>query len=143
MVATERQVLSGRLLELLEPPAEGLLADYFDLEGPFAADTFDTFEVTHPDQVLASDLLAVTMLDVRIRPLALRQILGRSAQELSNGLRLLPTDLDLWEASDDQLAELDRLDDLLRRPCHPGLGPVVASKLLSRKRPRLAPIPFS
>jgi Family of unknown function (DUF6308) len=45
----------------------------------------------------------------------------------------------LWEASDTQLAAVDRLWDLLTRGPD-GVGPARASKLLARKRPRLVPV---
>jgi hypothetical protein len=46
--------------------------------------------------------------------------------------------LDLWEASDEELATVDPLWDALLRM--PGIGTATASKLLARKRPRLCPV---
>lgn len=122
----------------LQPPAEGLLAAYYDKAGPFAGDTFDRFGLNDPDKVGADDLLAVSMLDVPIKPLALRRLLGDRADQVTEAMAALPRSLDLWDAGNAVLDAVDIADDLLRT--FDGMGPVVASKLLSRKRPRLVPV---
>lgn len=127
-----------RLRAAVEPPAEGLLATYFDPAGPFAGATFDRFGENAPGQVGSEDLLAVSMLDVPIKPLALRRLLGDERDEAGRALAVLPVHVDLWDADDGLLDAVDAADDLFRG--FEGIGPVVASKLLSRKRPRLVPV---
>lgn len=127
-----------RLREAVEPPAEGLLGEYFDPAGRFAGATFDRFGHNDPREVCGDDLLAVSMLDVPIKPLALRRLLGERAGEVSAALAVLPVDVDLWDADAAVLDAADAADHLLRG--FDGMGPVVASKLLSRKRPRLVPV---
>lgn len=46
------------------------------------------------------------MLDVPIKPLALRRLLGDRAGEVSAALRPLPVDIDLWDADDAVLTPL-------------------------------------
>lgn len=127
-----------RLRHALRPPAEELLAEYFDREGTFAGETFDRFGTNDPCQLGPDDLLAVSKLDVSIKPLGLRRMLGHEADAISRALSQLPTNIDLWAADKPTLNAADTADDLLRR--FEGVGPVVASKLLSRKRPRLTPV---
>lgn len=126
------------LREALAPPAEGLLTEYFNPAGRFAGTTFDHFGRNDPCEVGGEDLLAVSMLDVPIKPLALRRLLGDRARDVSAALAALPAAVDLWEAEEAVLDAVDAADDLLRT--FDGIGPVVASKLLSRKRPRLVPV---
>ena len=57
---------------------------------------------------------------------------------VSGLLSAIPSDVDLWEASDEDLTAVDPLWDALLQM--PGVGTATASKLLARKRPRLRPI---
>ncbi|WP_010118939.1 DUF6308 family protein [Corynebacterium nuruki] len=57
--------------------------------------------------------------------------------EVSRLLAQLPTDVDLVDATDEDLATADRLWREIRRK---GLGPTRVSKLMARKRPRLCPV---
>lgn len=59
------------------------------------------------------------------------------AVEVGRLLAELPTDVDLVDATDEDLAVTDRLWREIRRK---GLGPTRVSKLLARKRPRLCPV---
>lgn len=130
--------LRERLREVLDPPADQLLDQYYNPHGPFAGASFDTFGENDPDRVDSDDLLAVSMLDIRIRPRTLRQLLGPSQERAAQLLVRLPTDVDLWNATDDDHAAIDEADRWLRGL--DGFGPVAASKLLARKRPRLVPV---
>ncbi|MBM7086816.1 DUF6308 family protein [Micromonospora humidisoli] len=119
------------------PGIDGLVAAYFSPEGPFAGTSFDLVGENPPDLLTLDDLLATTLLDISWRPLAIRALLA-GGDHVSAALTAIPADLDLWNADPDTLqaaTALHRwLDDL------PGVGPVTASKLLARKRPRLVPI---
>jgi hypothetical protein len=94
--------------------------------------------------VTADDLVAVALLNVRIRPRVAVGLLIEQSDRLTELLRQIPTDLDLRDAEDEVLAAsapLCRAWRLLREG--PGDKPadrwVTAGKLLARKRPRLVP----
>jgi hypothetical protein len=94
--------------------------------------------------VTAEDLVAVNLLNVRIRPRVAVQLLVEQSDRISELLRQVPVDLDLRDADDEVLEEkapLCRTWRLLREG--PGDKPanrwVTAGKLLARKRPRLVP----
>jgi hypothetical protein len=130
--------LRKRLREVLDPPADQLLDQYYDPHGRFAGANFDTLGVNELDRVGPDDLLAVSMLDIRIRPRALQRLLGPGQEQIAQLLTRLPTEVDLWDATEDDHAAIDTADRWLRRL--DGFGPVAASKLLARKRPRLVPV---
>ncbi len=81
----------------------------------------------------ADDLLAVSLLDIDWRPGAVRQLPGTGAQKISEMLAAISTRIDLWGASDADLATVDPLwDALLDMPgvgtatgtnCSPANGP--------------------
>jgi hypothetical protein len=131
-------VMRDRIRELLAVPGIGkLIAAYFDPGGPFAGTTFDLLGDNPPGELRRDDLLATTLLDISWRPPAVRALLADSGP-IAAELAAIPADLDLWLADDAILQaatalhkRLDKLD---------GVGPVIASKLLARKRPRLVPI---
>ena len=52
----------------------------------------------------ADDLLAVSLLDITWRPEAVRQLLGSQSGPVSAMLATIPGDLDLWAASDAEVA---------------------------------------
>lgn len=60
----------------LDLHAAALVKAYFDPVGPFAGATFDTLGDNEPDHVGADDLLAVTLLDVKVPAL----VVSTSAQ---------------------------------------------------------------
>jgi len=88
--------------------------------------------------VTADDLLAVSLLDIAWQPGAIRELLGTAAGKVSGLLSAIRSDVDLWDATDEHLAPVDPLWDLLLRTT--GVGTATASKLLARKRPRLCPV---
>ena len=117
-----------------------LVNSYFDeeLKTDFAGHLFDTLSDNPPEEVVASDLVAVSLLDVNFGAKATDSLLNKGL--LNSHLRIenLPTDLDLWNTTTDQTDKLYAARDALKD--FDGVGPVKASKLLARKRPRLAPI---
>ena len=133
--------LVARIEAVIEPPADQLLVRFFDPEGPFAATTFDDLPNNPRDRVTAEDLLATTLLDMRYRPRAVRAILDEQADHLSGLLAAVPDDVDLWSATDEDMAAATSLWQVLRSggPLS-GIGPTTTSKLMARKRPRLIPI---
>ena len=103
----------------------------------FAGRLFDSLPENPPDQVVASDLVAVALLDVGFGARATDELLNAGCLNPYLALDRLPVDVDLWMA-------LDRVDHLYGaygalKNLH-NVGPTKASKLLARKRPRLAPI---
>jgi Family of unknown function (DUF6308) len=127
--------LRARIRAIVAPPAEQLLVAYFDPTKTFDGGMFDTLPDNPRDSFSASDLLALAMLDVAPSPIAVRALLK---PDFSRHLADLRDDVDLWDATDDDLAPAYELwvelTDLFQ------VGPTRASKLLARKRPRLIPI---
>lgn len=129
---------AGRLRETLAAPGLGqAMAAYFDPAEGFAGMSFCTLGHNPPGAVTADDLLAVSLLDIAWRPEAVRQLLGPQGAPVAGLLGAIPAGVDLWAASDAELATVDPLWDALLGM--PGVGNATASKLLARKRPRLCP----
>ena len=78
----------------------------------------------------------MALLDITWRPQVVRILLGSDGQRLSAILAAIPQDTNLWDAGDDTLARIDVLWDALT--AIEGIGTASATKLLARKRPRLA-----
>jgi hypothetical protein len=104
----------------------------------FAGMTFSSLGRNPPDEIIADDLLAVTLLDITWRPEVVRILLGSQHRELSTMLAGIPSDLDLWDADDQVCRDIDVLWGAL--VAIDGIGTASATKLLARKRPRLCPI---
>ena len=119
--------------------ANALVAAYFDHDNGFAADTFDALAENDPARITADDLLAVTLLDVRVPPTAVRAWLGPQSDRISELLGSIDAQADLWD--DDVAASIETAGELWRLLQEQnGIGWVTAGKLLARKRPRLIPI---
>lgn len=136
-MATDRG-LESRILEVVKVPADQLLTSFFDPAGPFAGSTFDDLPENPRDEFCPSDLLAASLLDVRFGPQAVRTLLAPGPNSFSRYLEDIPDDLDLWNATEDDLSPAAALWKAVRSL--PGVGPTRTSKLLARKRPRLIPI---
>jgi hypothetical protein len=113
------------------------IATYFS-EPEFAGMTFSDLGRNPPDEIIADDLLAVSLLDIIWRPQAVRVLLGSNQRQLSDLLAAIPRATDLWDASSDAIRPIDALWDALT--AIDGVGAASATKLLARKRPRLCPI---
>lgn len=124
--------------DIATPRLSELLAAYYDPAGGFAGVTFDSLGANPPNEITRDDLLAVTLLDVRWSPSAVRRLLGEDGTQATILLVGINSVMNLWEASDDTLAAIEPMWDLLTS--YPGVGETHASKLLARKRPRLVPI---
>jgi hypothetical protein len=130
--------VGARIDDALAEPAGELVNDYFDREGPFAADTFETLGDNPPTEISLDDLLALTTLGVQLKPPALRKLLGEDHEVVHRRLRQVPSDVDLWDASDEMLRSAAEFWGFLR--ALPGVDWVIAGKLGARKRPRLIPV---
>ncbi len=123
---------------LLVPGAVELVSAYYDDDGPFAGATFERLGQNDPRSIGTDDLLALTLLDVAVRPRGVRQVLGPEATFLATALQGLGGDAPLWEADDLLLSKASDLWRRLRRI--DSIDAVTAGKLLARKRPQLIPI---
>ena len=130
--------VGARIDDALAEPAGGLVSEYFDRAGPFAADTFEMLGVNSRMEISHDDLLALTTLDVQLKPQALRKLLTDQSAEARHRLLGVPSDVDLLDASDDILRAAEDFWDFLRTL--PGVDWVIAGKLCARKRPRLIPV---
>ncbi len=74
----------------------------------FAGLSFTCLGSNPRDEVTADDLLAVSLLDIAWRPDAVRQLLGAGAGVVSGMLGAISSDIDLWDASDADLASSRR-----------------------------------
>jgi hypothetical protein len=114
-------------------------SDYFGTG--FAGRTFDDLAPNPSDEWTATDLVAVSLLDVRVRPSGVRALLGARKRDFDSLLRQVNRQVALWDDSDDFEDVLHSAESLQRELRElPGLGRVTASKLMARKRPRLIPI---
>lgn len=99
-------------------------------------------------QVTAEDLLAVSMLSVRVIRYYALDVLVYQAREVSSLLAQIPVDVTLADAGADKLiagsgpaSGLWTLLHDIKPPLEKSrLGPVAAGKLLARKRPQLIPV---
>jgi len=100
------------------------------------------------DQFTAEDLLAVTMLSVRIEGYHALEILRYRTDELNGLLAQIPRNVDLQDpeagvhiAKGGPAWRLwAAICDIEPRPERNRIGPVAAGKLLARKRPNLLPV---
>jgi hypothetical protein len=126
---------------LTTPGIDKLVAAYFEPDGKFAGSDFDLLGHNPHNEVTRDDLLAVTLLDIAWKPLAVRHLLGRDAELLASLLETIDPETDLWADNLGALTAAGVMWNYLQAGRRlPGVGPVVASKLLARKRPRLVPI---
>lgn len=133
--------LVTRIESLLTPETGRLLETFFHADSVFAGTTFDHLADNPRDHFTTSDLIAVSLLDMRFTPRAVRALLEEQSNDLSDQLSQVRSDVDLWAASDHDLAAATTLWRTLRAGgALKGVGPTTTSKLLARKRPRLVPI---
>jgi len=144
--------LPKALQDASDDSAEELVRGYFRLDQSrsggvaFTGSQFDIWAGggDKPDvanRFTDADINAVAMLSVEIPPRAVIEVLQRRAGALSSLLELIPTDVDLHDATSELIGpassawklweELDAVRDI---------GPTTVSKLCARKRPRLLPV---
>jgi hypothetical protein len=76
-VSEEVRAAKIRVEQDVSTPGLGqLLAVYYDPAGRFAGATFDTLGANPPNKITLDGLLAVTLLDERWTPAAVRRLLG-------------------------------------------------------------------
>jgi hypothetical protein len=124
--------------DLAAPGLAELVTAYFDPAGPFAGRSFDQIGNNPANRITCDDLLAVSLLDIRWDPRAVRELLEGNTARVTSYLARIGTGTALWEATDGELRAADELWPVL---CGlPGVQDAVASKLLARKRPQMTPI---
>ena len=126
--------------------AQHRLARFYDIDGDYAGTSFTLLGPIDTMDIGPTDLLAVTLLSVRIRPGAARRILdrGNTRDTLLRKLRDLP-DCDLANAGSATLTAMEALYEAVKQALsadtvkNPNAW-VTASKLCARKRPDLFPV---
>jgi hypothetical protein len=139
---SEVQGCLRRLTEAIaDPIAASLLAAFYDPDTNYAGYSFVCPMMVENDTIEPDDLLAITALDVRFRPRALRRLRDTSSEKYRGtiaALEAVPKSLPIAESSDRELdnayAFRCALDDLV------GGQRVAVQKLSARKRPHLIPI---
>lgn len=124
------------------PEAPSRVRRYYDPDGNYAGSTFLDLP-QEPFTVSATDLFAVSLLDVRPTPRAARRLLSpgpcRTAVHAALSSPALPSDADLETAGPDTWAAAEALYGALRVAL--GVNPwVTTSKLCARKRPGFFPV---
>lgn len=134
---------SDRLRQRLNAPAAvDHLKRYFG--GEYSGAWFETFagggdQPGVANRFTSDDLVAVTMLGVKVKGWGAIQLLDTRATEFADLLAELPDpEVDLHTTGDAELEPLWALHDALDSVT--SVQHVVRSKLLARKRPRLVPV---
>jgi Family of unknown function (DUF6308) len=119
---------------------------FYDTDGDYAGASFAQLGPIDPMDITPTDLLATTLLSVRIRPGAMRRMLdgGSTRDTLLRKLRDLP-DCDLANAGSPALTAMKELYEAVKQALSADTVTkpnawVTASKLCARKRPDLFPV---
>lgn len=141
----------GRVLEAFGDGSERAIdavEKYFDPAGTYAGATFLKVQPNDPFAIGAADLWAVTTLSMKVPPAAGRALLnpGPLYDTVRRGLRLLPENVELANATPPVLQEMERTYSAIRLQLPSPTGAattnqwVLASKVMARKRPLLFPV---
>ena len=125
------------------------VAAYYQRESNYAGATYLDLGPSDPYAITSGDLLAVTLLSVKLEPQAVRLLLETTAT--NRALRhlltedVLPLDADLAMAAEDTLLAMLSLHEATKLALSPsrvknGNRWVTASKVCARKRPDLFPV---
>lgn len=149
---TVKQSVLDRAVELTlkvldDPRTPNRVAQYYDPETDNAGHSFLSLKPNTPNQITPTDLMAITMLNIRQLPAsAIRRILDHPEhrEHLTTTLQNLP-DARLEETTPEHFYLMGRFYDTLK-PLLSGAKSktsnkwVTASKLAARKRPDLFPV---
>ncbi len=149
------QNVLAKMDDLLEEPARELVRVFYEREAAhsytnkadFIGELFTELgSDTNTNSFEAEDLLAVHMMGMTFKPTATDALLseGPERSEVSGLLAKIPSNVDIWDASDfgaanDLWYRLAR-EKREKKKLYPGINWVTAGKLLARKRPRLVPV---
>jgi len=129
--------------------ALALLERYYDAplddERGFTGSAFDTWEpsgtrAASADVFTADDLVAVSLLSVRLTGRAAHELLVRRRDHFSALLAEVGPDRDLVDVEEEISTARPASRLLSALKSLPGVGTTTATKLLARKRPRLRPV---
>lgn len=96
--------------------------EFYATDSTFAGHTFDSLGSNPPDSITLEDLLAVTLLDVRWKPLAVRALLGDLTATVKDLLSAIDDTTTLWDDQGGQeLTKANRLWKVIDNL--PGVGP--------------------
>jgi hypothetical protein len=140
-----RPIPVATLNQYLDHRAVGLLRTYFST-GTFTGGRFERFagggdRADVANVITAEDIVAVSMLGVRIPGAPALAMLEELQPAISALLTQIPLGVDLWDAAEETVnadAAAKKLWTLLVGL--PGIEWVTAGKLMARKRPRLIPV---
>jgi len=138
--------LEGDVWKFLDEVGVQLVKTYFDPNSGFSGSEFETLAgggdaLGQRNVFTADDLVAVTLLEMTVPGEAALALLHRRAPEFNALLSDIPADVELWDATDEQVGPESAAASLwqLLMGFHK-MGWVTTSKLLARKRPRLLPV---
>jgi len=103
------------IANLAVPRLRDAVALYFDPAQPFAGQTFDSLGDNPSGKIVSDDLLAVTLLDVRWTPLAVRRILSDQAAKIRKLLDMIDDKTEIW--APDGREQLDAAEPLWELLC--------------------------
>jgi hypothetical protein len=131
----------GKALDLLEKYYE----PEFESKDAYTGSVFDNWDSSGTrqgdlDRFTADDLVAITLLSIRVRPSVAHDLLVRRADKFGELLQEIGPDRDFVDEAEPFTRRSPewRLHDELSDVT--GVGRTTASKLMARKRPRLVPI---
>ncbi|MDR2703611.1 MAG: DUF6308 family protein [Cellulomonadaceae bacterium] len=146
-------MIDAQLPVILKPEnsdlAVALLRDYFappDGRGSdFRGAQFERLgrpwnDHRYANRITASDIVAVNCLSVDVPGDVSIALLGADTAPVEALLEKIPADLDLWDATDEQVGPHSPARELWTYLRRPGLGQMTTSKLMARKRARLVPV---
>ncbi|MFD3702143.1 DUF6308 family protein [Nocardia sp. NPDC058658] len=150
MRSVARWTLPAELERGRTAAAAALLRTYFfdreaDDSPSYSGSAFERFggggdRTDVADIFTADDVVAVSLLSVKVPGSAALRILERDRDALAGLLRLIPAEVELVDAASDIVGDGSPADLLWRALRSAGAGPVTTSKLLARKRPKLLPV---
>ena len=137
----------ARAVEALDADlTPGLLAVFYDPSTGFAGHTFASLGPVTSESVTATDLLALTTLNIELSPYEIRRIVSHeeSGRRLSELLAGLP-EARLEDTTPGDFVQMEAFYDEVKRLLAPSKAKssnrwVAASKLAARKRPGLFPV---
>lgn len=140
-----RPIPVATLNQYLDDRAVGLLRTYFST-GTFTGGRFERFagggdRADVANVITAEDIVAVSLLGVRIPGNPALAMLEELQPAISALLTQIPLGVDLWDAAEDAVSADAAANELwILLVGLPGIGWVTAGKLLARKRPQLIPV---
>ena len=135
----------AQLMTHLDEKAVGHLDEYFN-SGNYTGGQFERFagggdRSEAAERFTSEDIVAVSLLGVRIPGRPALEILDLQAREFNALVGGIPQRVDLWEADEESVGPDSAAARLWRQLVDlPGVNWVTAGKLIARKRPRLIPV---